>query len=186
MNDSEIKIGVELTPNPNSLKFIVNRPLLDYGSIYFPDKKSAEGSLLSSRIFEVESVADVLVGTNFITVTKKDGPKWESLVPFLFERMKSVLESAETILAPELIPKSENQGGDPVEQKIREVLDREIRPAVARDGGDIVFQSYAEGVVTLHLQGACSTCPSSLMTLRLGVESRLKLLIPEIREVLHN
>ena len=109
------------------------------------------------------------------------------MIPPLFERMKSVLNASgdQPLLSDEARIKSEASGSDPTERRIREVLDSEIRPAVARDGGDIVFQSYSAGVVKLHLQGACSTCPSSLMTLRLGVEARLKALIPEIREVIH-
>ncbi|OIO37443.1 MAG: hypothetical protein AUJ72_04550 [Candidatus Omnitrophica bacterium CG1_02_46_14] len=180
-------ISAEITPNPNTLKFNVNKTLLKSGSVNFPDKEKARGALLPEMLFQIENVLGVMIGPTFITITKNPASEWSLLVPAVTEKIKTLLNS-DKVLFPQWIKTNEAPKADPavnseIERKIREVLDHEIRPAVAMDGGDITFYGYDNGIVTLHLQGSCSTCPSSIMTLKMGVENRLKSLIPEVREV---
>ena len=186
MINNTIEISAEITPNPNTLKFNVNKTLIQSGSINFPDKEKAKGALLPSRLFEIQNVLGVMIGPNFITVTKNPESHWPELVPAVTETLKTLLSSND-VLFPQQAPADAvpavNSANSEIERKIREVLDAEIRPAVAMDGGDITFYGYENGVVTLHLQGSCSSCPSSIMTLKMGVENRLKSLIPEVREV---
>lgn len=182
MNTSpSLQISAEVTPNPNTLKFVVNRNLLEHGSVDFPDKEKAKESPVASQLFELDSVNGVFIGTNFITVTKSPEADWNQMVGPVADKIRTVLNSTSSVVAKAEVSSKESEG--PIEQKIREILDREIRPAVAMDGGDITFLSYREGVVTLHLQGSCSSCPSSIMTLKMGVENRLRSEIPEVKEV---
>src|SRR5262245_38207810 len=139
---NEVKIGVELTPNPNTLKFLVNQILLESGSVDFPSPEKAAGSPLPQKLFETGEVQSVFIGTDFISISKKSEVRWEPLVEKVFPIMKSVLESGEPWIAPELLPRAENRATNEVERMIQEVLDTEIRPAVARDGGDIIFDSF--------------------------------------------
>ena len=186
IHNNAVEISAEITPNPNTLKFNVNKTLITSGSINYPDKAKAKGALLPERLFEIENVIGVMVGQSFITITKNPDSQWPSLVPAVTETLKSLLGSKETLFpqeATEAEIKTENTAKSEIERKIREVLDAEIRPAVAMDGGDITFYGYENGVVTLHLQGSCSSCPSSIMTLKMGVENRLRALIPEVKEV---
>lgn len=178
-----VDIYAEPTPNPDSLKFLLNRQFLESGTCDFPTRESAEGSSLPSALFEVDGVVGVMVGPNFITVRKIHTADWKMLVPGVVEAIKTFFISGKPPLAESVLPAAASADGDEIEQRIRRVLDEEVRPAVQRDGGDIIFYGYQEGVVTLHLQGACSTCPSSIMTLKMGVEARLKQAIPEVREV---
>ncbi|MBI4433008.1 MAG: NifU family protein [Candidatus Omnitrophica bacterium] len=183
MTSHTLEISAEVTPNPNTLKFNVNRVLIAEGSLNFTDKEKAKGSALPEKLFEVPSVLGVMVGRNFITVTKNPEAGWNALVEPVTKVIRSILES-DHILFPQGAPAAAAAGDiSEIEQKIRAILDNEIRPAVAMDGGDITFYGYDNGVVTLHLQGSCSSCPSSVMTLKMGVENRLKALIPEVREV---
>ncbi len=185
----DTQINAEITPNPNTLKFNVGRVLVESGSLNFPDKEKAKGVLLAETLFNIENVLGVMVGYDFVTVTKRPESGWQSLAQPIIEKLKSLLSSGQALLPLEVDPAAASTsdghtaGGGEIERKIRQVLDAEIRPAVAMDGGDITFHGYENGVVTLHLQGSCSHCPSSIMTLKMGVENRLKSLIPEIREV---
>ena len=189
MNNNVVEISAEITPNPNTLKFNVNKTLIQSGSINFPDKEKAKGALLPSKLFEIQNVLGVMIGPNFITVTKAPAAGWQMLVEPVTKTIKELLSSG-AVLFPQAASEG-TPGGAPagqaptteIERKIMEILDTEIRPAVNMDGGDITFHGYYDGVVTLHLQGSCSSCPSSIMTLKMGVENRLKSLIPEIREV---
>ena len=183
MNQEPIDITAEMTPNPNTLKFNVNRVLAESGSLNFPDREKAKGAAIEP-LFDVENVLGVMVGRDFITVTKRPEANWQVMVEPVIAAIKKLFDSGKA-LVPEGAPAaadSHSANGE-VEQKIRAILDNEIRPAVAMDGGDIIFYGYENGVVTLHLQGSCSSCPSSVMTLKMGVENRLKSLIPEVREV---
>ena len=184
MESSEIEISVELTPNPNTLKFIVNRNLIERGTRNFPTKESAGDSALPALIFENETVGGIMIGPDFISVTKKPEFDWPTIAQGIVETIRTFLASGKTPVseasADSALPGREISA---IEQQIIEILDNEIRPAVARDGGDIVFYGYDNGIVKLHLQGACSTCPSSIMTLKMGIENRLKQALPEIKEV---
>ena len=186
ITNNTVEISAEITPNPNTLKFNVNKALIQSGSLNYPDKAKAKGALLPERLFEIENVLGVMIGPSFITVTKNPDSQWPALVPAVTETLKSLLSSKETLFpqqaAADAAP-ADNSANSEIERKIREVLDAEIRPAVAMDGGDITFYGYENGVVTLHLQGSCSSCPSSIMTLKMGVENRLRALIPEVKEV---
>ena len=184
-------ISAEVTPNPNTLKFNVNRTLVEAGSMNFPDAEKARGSFLPETLFGIQDVIGVMAGRDFITVTKRSASSWQAIVPAVTEKIKWALGEGKPLFSAEggpafggqaAAPAETVSGGD-IEQKIREILDNEIRPAVAMDGGDITFCGYKDGVVILHLQGSCSSCPSSIMTLKMGVENRLKASIPEVREV---
>lgn len=178
----QMEIMAELTPNPNTLKFNVNKMLIPKGSCNFPDKETSGDSLLAARLFEIENVAGVMIGTNFVTVTKNAEADWTEIARDIVESLRYFLQSGE----PAVFKMAEERFVEEtdMEKQIRQILDEEIRPAVARDGGDILFYGYTDGVVKLHLQGACSSCPSSIMTLKLGIENRLKQSFPEIKEVI--
>lgn len=181
----KISISVQPTPNPNSVKFSVDQILLPEGTVDIPSRASAGRSPLASLLFEDARVAGVFIGMNFVTVTKTDQTPWSALEGTVAETIQTFLGTGKEVIATQETvapPLSDISGGE-IGKKIRDILDREIRPAVAMDGGDITFVGYERGIVTLHLQGACSACPASLMTLKMGVENRLKELIPEVQEV---
>lgn len=192
---NKTKILTEGTPNPNALKFVVDKVLLEKGSISFESKAKSTDSALVSKLFEIKSVENVLIGKNFITITKKADEVWDNIYEKIIGIINSYIESGKPIIE-ELKASAKDEpafGGqtskldfkaDPVEEKIREILDNQIRPAVMSDGGDIIFESYENGVLKLHLQGACSSCPSSIMTLKAGVEQLLKRAVPELKEVI--
>lgn len=181
-----VSIHLEFTPNPNTLKFVVNRELLAKGAAHFGQADKAANAPLAKALFEVPGVAALLVGTNFVTVTKADDGDWDILaerVPLTIERH---LADGKPIFDTNYVFETPAESTGPtseIETKIKEVLDNEIRPAVAMDGGDITFGKYEDGIVYLHLQGSCSHCPSSVATLKMGVETRLKEVVPEIKEV---
>ena len=181
----DIQISAEVTPNPNTLKFNVNRLIMASGSVNYPDREKAKGSKLE-RLFDVKDVLGVMVGRDFITVTKNPAADWQPIVEPVTRTIKDIFAEGPILFAPAgatagvEAPAGANAD---IEQRIKDILDAEIRPAVNMDGGDITFHGYYDGVVTLHLQGSCSSCPSAIMTLKMGVENRLKALIPEIREV---
>jgi Fe-S cluster biogenesis protein NfuA len=179
----KLEIWAEITPNPHTLKFNVNQTLLETGAMNFTDRQKAKDSYLAGELFSMESVIGVLVGKDFITVTKAPAADWQPLIEPIINKIKECLSSGKALFSKEAVLSAHAGGDSEIEKKIKEVLDREIRPAVAMDGGDLTFYSYENGVVTLHLQGACSSCPSSIMTLKMGVENRLKALIPEVKEV---
>jgi Fe-S cluster biogenesis protein NfuA len=181
-------IQTEATPNPATLKFIPGRPVLDRGTLEFLDSETSKASPLAARLFEIEGVRGVFFGTDFISVTKGDG-EWQHLKPaILGVIMEHYLSGAPVADAPPAA-----QGGEAGEffapededtvKTIKELLETRVRPAVAQDGGDITFQGYRDGVVYLHMRGACSGCPSSTATLRHGIENLLRHFIPEVQEV---
>ena len=182
-NQPELKISVQLTPNPHSLQFCANRELVAGGSYNFQDAEAAKASPLADALFALGSVAGVLVGRDFVTVTKKAELDWPEIAGAVSEVLNKRLAAGEKLVDESQIKKSDGPSTE-IETQIRQVIDDEIRPAVARDGGDIIFDSYEDGVVRLRLQGACSSCPSSVMTLKMGIENRLKQVIPEIKEVI--
>ena len=179
-----LEIAAEMTPNPNTLKFNVNRVLAESGSMNFTDPEKAKTIPLPEKLFEIENVIGVMVGRDFVTVTKSPSANWQPLVEPITKSLRTMLESGKPLFGQAAQPAEVSAGASDIETKIRQVLDQEIRPAVAMDGGDITFHGFKDGVVTLHLQGSCSSCPSSVMTLKMGVENRLKSLIPEVKEVI--
>jgi Fe-S cluster biogenesis protein NfuA len=185
-----VQVSLEFTPNPNTLKFVTNAQLMERGACNFTEKKQTEGkSPLAQSLFDVPGVSAVMIGTNFVTITKASEGDWDIVAEKVPETIQNHLEKALPIFTPGFDPNassgvsSSSAEDQEIEKKIRELLDTEIRPAVAMDGGDITFGKYEEGVVYLTLQGACSSCPSSTATLKMGVETRLKEVIPQIKEV---
>lgn len=178
-----ITVSLEFTPNPNTLKFVTNQALLPKGAANFTAVDQAEHSPLAKRLFAVNGVQGVLIGTNFVTITKTEAGAWDLLADEVPKAIELHLSAGELVVTSDWTFDDSPSGSSEIEKKIREVLDSDIRPAVAMDGGDITFGKFEDGIVYLHLQGSCSSCPSSVMTLKMGVESRLKEAIPEIKEV---
>lgn len=182
MSKDKIKIHTEGTPNPNALKFVLDRIILETGSRNFPDKEKSKDSPLAERLFKINFVEEVFLGKDFITISKNPDAKWESIYDLAIEAINKHFESTEPIVINTKV-KKETATSD-TEQKIIDILDNQIRPAVASDGGDVIFDSFEDGVLRLHLQGSCSSCPSSIMTLKSGIEAMLKRQIPELKEVI--
>jgi len=168
------------TPNPRSVKFLTDRTLLASGSADFRDPESARDALLARRLFDLDGVEGVFVCQNFLTVTAATDDRWNQLAPQIVEIVKELLVGGEELLPA---PSPEASDAEGVEGRIREILDQQIRPAVAMDGGDIVFVGFDDGVVRIQMQGACGGCPSSTMTLKAGIEARLRHLVPEVQTV---
>ena len=182
-------IQTEATPNPATLKFIPGRPVLDQGTLQFLDPVESKASPLAARLFEIEGVKGVVFGTDFISVTKGDG-EWQHLKPAILGVIMEHYLSGEAVTKGEPTGSESSEGGEfyapedeEIVQTIKELLETRVRPAVAQDGGDITFQGFREGVVFLHMRGACSGCPSSTATLRHGIENLLRHFIPEVQEV---
>ena len=181
-------IQTEPTPNPATLKFIPGKTVLGDGTVDFRDKSEATTSPLAQRLFGVDGVTGVFLGSDFISVTKSEGDEWQHIKPAILGAiMEHYISGAPTIAAGET-PGAEAAGEYDVKDEdtvktIKELLDTRVRPAVANDGGDIVFQGFKDGVVFLHMRGACSGCPSSTATLRHGIESLLKHFCPDVQEV---
>ncbi len=179
----DVTISAQITPNPNTLKFVLNKILLESGSLDFATPQQAQGSPVVEALYGIDGVEGVLVGTNFISISKSFSIDWATLAEPITDTLQRLLSGDGPYVNPDLLQTMGNHSGSDIEKRIKEILDTEIRPAVAMDGGDIVFYGYEDGVVSLHLQGACSTCPSSTLTLKLGIENRLREELPEIREV---
>ena len=177
-----VQVIVEPTPNPNSLKFSWGKTVVDDGPFDFPDARKAEKSPLATKIFRNNGVLGVFVGREFVTVTKHEGVSWERLETKVIETLRDHVVSGDPMVDDDIKEGVEEDHGV-ISSKIREILDRDIRPAVAMDGGDIIFMGYDDGIVRLRLQGSCSGCPSSTATLKMGIEGRLKQAIPEVVEV---
>ena len=171
-------IYTELTPNPATLKFIVDRVLLPQGTADFPSAEDAAGkSKLAERLFKYPFVQGIFIGRNFITVTKDEGSKWEDVIPVIKEDLGAYLHSGEPIVeGVETVSIEEDD--DETVKKIKTILDEQVRPAVAMDGGDIIYEGFDAGVLRLRLQGSCSGCPSSTVTLKQGIESLMKRMFP--------
>jgi Fe-S cluster biogenesis protein NfuA len=180
-------IQTEPTPNPASLKFLPGREVMSAGVADFTEAEEAVRlSPLAKRLFEVEGVKAVYLGADFITVTKTDDADWYLLKPALLGAIMEHYMSGEPVALAEaaLVQNEETEGeDDEVVRQIRELIDSRVRPAVAQDGGDIVFHGFERGVVYLHLRGSCAGCPSSIVTLKNGIENLLRYYVPEVSEV---
>ena len=177
-------IQTESTPNPATLKFLPGRTVMPSGTADFPDPASAARSPLAERLFEIEGVSGVFLGSDFITVTKADG-EWQHLKPAVLGAIMEHFTAGRPVVLDEGASEAVTDEGEDAEVigQIRELIDTRVRPAVAMDGGDIVFHHYDDGIVYLHMQGSCSGCPSSTMTLKQGIENMLRHYVPEVREV---
>ena len=181
-------IQTESTPNPATLKFLPGQTVLATGTADFPSAESAGSSPLASRVYGVDGVTGVFLGTDFVTVTKDDAVAWDHIKPSVLGAIMEHFQSGEPALldsgAPAAGGHAEHTGEDSeIVGQIKELLDTRVRPAVAQDGGDITFYGFEKGVVYLHMQGACAGCPSSTITLKMGIENLLRHYIPEVTEV---
>jgi Fe-S cluster biogenesis protein NfuA len=176
-----INVYTESTPNPATMKFIVNKLLIN-GSVDFATKESAETSPFAKELFKFSFVNGVFFASNFVTVTKFEGDSWDDILPILKEFVKGAVESELKVKEEEHVENTDFEGTD-TEVKIQQILNDYVRPAVEQDGGAITYKSFDEGVVTVELRGSCSGCPSSTVTLKAGIENLLKRMVPEVTEV---
>ena len=180
-------IQTESTPNPATLKFLPGKTVLEMGTADFPSADTAGKSPLAARVFAVSGVTGVFLGNDFVTVTKGDGVEWDHVKPAILGAIMEHFQSGDPVLDGDQAGSSghaEHSGEDSdVVNQIKELLDSRVRPAVAQDGGDITFHGFDRGVVYLHMQGACAGCPSSTLTLKMGIENLLRHYIPEVTEV---
>lgn len=187
--DDILTIRTERTPNPNSLKYMVGKMLIPGGSANFPTAQTAAArSPLARRIFTVPGVLGVFIGSDFFTVTREEGIAWGDINTHLAPALEAFFESGDPVLqgtAPAEKPMLGDVGTSPeLVAQIQQLLDEKIRPAVAQDGGDILYRGFENGVVFLEMHGACSSCPSSTATLKAGVEAMLRQHLPDaVREV---
>lgn len=175
-------IQTEQTPNPATLKFLPGREVMGNGTADFPTADTAKRSPLADHLFGVEGVTGVFFGADFITVTKSDDKDWHLLKPAVLGAIMEHFTAGRPLLNAEAEAQS-TEGDSEIVTQIKELIDTRVRPAVAQDGGDIVFQSFEDGIVYLHMQGSCAGCPSSTATLKSGIENMLKHYIPEVIEV---
>jgi Fe-S cluster biogenesis protein NfuA len=175
-------IETEGTPNPATLKFLPGRDVMGAGTADFASLASAERSPLATALFDLPGVARVFLGGDFVTVTKNDQIDWPALKPQVlgtimehFVAGRPVIEGAQAAADEDVLPEDSE-----IVAQIKELLETRVRPAVASDGGDIVFRGFREGVVKLHMQGSCSGCPSSRATLKHGIENMLRHYVPEV------
>lgn len=183
---------MEMTPNPESQKFVLNRKLIPQNQVDFRSKEEAADSPLASGLYKRPFVKGVFIASNFVTITKDSKYEWYEINDEIKENLKQFVLSGEPVLSAAFFEKhkteavsqdAEQDFGEGIEGQIKMYLDKYVRPAVEQDGGHIGFKSYKDGVVTLSMQGACSGCPSSMITLKAGIEGLLKRMIPEIQEV---
>ena len=178
-------IETETTPNPATLKFLPRRAVMAGGTANFIDADAATRSPLAQQLFQLGGVSGVFFGADFVTVTKEEASSWQQLKPLILGAIMEHFTSGRPLLlngdAP--VPEAAAEEDDEVVSQIKELLETRVRPAVAQDGGDIIFEAYADGVVYLQMHGSCSGCPSSTATLKAGIENMLRHYIPEVVEV---
>jgi Fe-S cluster biogenesis protein NfuA len=179
-------IQTETTPNPATIKFLPGRPVLAGATRDYREAEAAAESPLAGRLFEVDGVTGVFLGDDFISVTKGGG-EWRHLKPAVLGAIMDHFISGEPVVKDDSVEQADEEFWEKSDAEtvhtIKELIDTRVRPAVAQDGGDIIFRGYREGVVFLHMQGACSGCPSSTMTLKHGIENLLRHFLPEVEEV---
>jgi Fe-S cluster biogenesis protein NfuA len=186
-----ISIYTEMTPNPETMKFVANKLLYPGKSIDFPDESSAGPSPLAKELFSFPFIRSVFIASNFVTLSKTaDTEDWQDVIPTIKQFLKDYLEAGGTVVSEEEVAKVKQEASntvtaddDDVVKRIKELLDNYVKPAVEMDGGAIQFKSYDAGIVNLMLQGSCSGCPSSMITLKAGIEGMMKRMIPEVKEV---
>src|SRR6056297_2420625 len=179
-------IHTESTPNPATLKFLPGQTVLEAGTADFPTQEAAQKSPLAERLFKVQGVTGVFFGNDFVTVTKAEEQEWDNMKPAILGAIMEHFQSGKPVMLGDAQSSghAEHDGEDSeIVGQIKELLDTRVRPAVAQDGGDITFHGFERGVVYLHMQGACAGCPSSTITLKMGIENLLRHYIPEVTEV---
>ena len=187
---SVLEIYTEMTPNPESIKFVTNRHLLPNFQLDFRAKEMAEGSPLALHLFDIPFVKGVFISNNFVTITKKPDYDWFEITPEVKQAIQDFIQSGKRLVDDSLLPKdvieeqkSANADDVSPENKIKDLLEKYVKPAIQMDGGHIEFRSFENGVVKLSLQGSCSGCPSSSLTLKSGIEGLLKRMVPEVEVV---
>jgi Fe-S cluster biogenesis protein NfuA len=184
-----ISIYTEMTPNPETMKFVANKLLYPGKIIDFPDVESAKPSPLAIELFGFPFIKSVFIASNFVTLTKTADTDWDDVIPAIRQFLKEYLEEGKPVINEDEVVVVKSEGNtidaddDDVVKRIKELLENYVKPAVEMDGGAIQFKSYNEGIVNLMLQGSCSGCPSSMITLKAGIESMMKRMIPEVKEV---
>ena len=178
-------IETESTPNPATLKFLPGRDVMGPGTADFATAEAAERSPLASALFALPGVSRVFLGGDFVTVTKSDLSAWQTLKPQVLGAVMEHFGAGRPVLLADAAAAEEDVAPEDAEivAQIKELLDTRVRPAVAGDGGDIVFRGFRDGIVRLHMQGACSGCPSSSATLKHGIENMLRHYVPEVTSV---
>tara|TARA_B100000683_G_C12443986_1_gene537321 strand:- start:333 stop:890 length:558 start_codon:yes stop_codon:yes gene_type:complete len=180
-------IQTEITPNPATLKFLPGCEIMSKGTANFTNAEMAKNSPLALHLFEIEGVDAVYLGGDFITITKSETKEWETMKPLILGAIMEHFSTGEPVIqdanSAHDDPEDDDLVDGSIEAQIKELLDTRVRPAVAQDGGDIIFHSFEEGVVYLTMQGACAGCPSSTATLKDGIEKMLIHYIPEVTEV---
>ncbi|MCH9011608.1 MAG: NifU family protein [Proteobacteria bacterium] len=178
-------IQTEETPNPATVKFLPGCEVAGATTADFPEPESAGRSPLAERLFTIDGITGVFLGADFVTVTKAEDKEWYLLKPAVLGVIMEHFTAGRPVLLSDVAEPAENVSEEDSEvvAQIKELLDTRVRPAVAQDGGDIVFQGFEGGVVFLHMQGACAGCPSSTATLKMGIENMLRHYIPEVLEV---
>lgn len=179
--DSLVTIYSEATPNPDSMKFVVNKMILPNDSADYRSAQKAGDSPLALALFEMPFVNGVFIMNNFISITKNRDEEWPEHIPAVKQFLKEWLEAGKTVINPHKQLSEEEESE--VIKKIKQLLDDHVKPAVEMDGGAISFKDFKEGVVTVVMKGSCSGCPSSTMTLKAGIENLLKRMVPEVEAV---
>lgn len=184
-----VSIYTEMTPNPETMKFVANKLLYPGKSIDFPEEASAAPSPLAKELFAFPFIKSVFIASNFVTLTKTPETQWDEVIPNIREFLKEYLQEGKVVInEDEIVAKpagsnSVNADDSDIVKRIKELLENYVKPAVEMDGGAISFRGYDNGTVTLMMQGSCSGCPSSMITLKAGIEGMMKRMIPEVHEV---
>ena len=179
-------IQTEETPNPNALKFLPGSEISPSGPVFFNSNEEAlQKSTLAAKIFQIDGIDAVFYGTDFITVTKSKKSNWDSLKPEILMVIMDHLVAGMPVFdeLQNALTEVDTNGMSDIEKQIVEIIETRVRPSVAMDGGDIVYQGFENGIVYLQLRGACSGCPSSSITLKSGIESMLQHFVPEVKSV---
>ncbi len=176
-------IQTETTPNPLTLKFIPGVPVMEGGTAFYTDAGAAAHSPLAVALFEISGVRAVFLGADFVTVTRAEDSSWESLKPSLLTTIMEHFVAGNKTTKATTAADSSSADDDEIVKQIRELIDTRVRPAVAQDGGDIIYKSFEDGIVKLELHGSCSGCPSSTATLKQGIENMLRHYVPEVLAV---
>ncbi|XP_057212674.1 NFU1 iron-sulfur cluster scaffold homolog, mitochondrial [Triplophysa rosa] len=175
------------TPNPNSLKFIPGRVVLESGTMDFTGPRDAYCSPLARQLFRIDGVKSVLLGPDFITITRVNGnTEWKVIKPDVFATIMDFFTSGLPVVNEADAPRADtapSEEDDEVVAMIKELLDTRIRPTVQEDGGDILYRGFEDGIVKLKLQGACTSCPSSIITMKNGIQNMLQFYVPEVEGV---
>ena len=174
-------VQTEITPNPNSIKFLPGKPVSNCGSLEVTNKDQTDNELVRN-LLSVNGVEGIFLGKDFISINKYDDIPWEEIKHIVISLINDFYSSGkESVIDKDV--KKDNENLDEIEKKIIKILDQKIRPAVAKDGGDIRFIEFKDGIVKVQLQGSCSGCPSSVLTLKQGVQNLLCHYLPEVKEV---